>query len=523
MAISVLATPLQPQGPVRSAMYFPLMQFYDVKRTGLSKQSDLTTAADGMMYPNNFNDNTNLGAIQTYITAQATSTGLSSIFDEASDLVANNATLWKTFENYAVKYTAFRISNIAQYLKDYTLPTVTVTGTGIVKILALDATTFIAFTAGINAFVGTIAADGTITYGTQQTIISGGLWDACLIDTGKFVVVYQETTAINKAIVGTVSGTTITMGTAVNMFTVAQTGTCTAGTVVKLGTDKFMSVTLAASGQSLRYMACTVATRTITAGTEVIGASTGSNFQSIQNGADKFFVSYLVSSTVRVISGTVSGTTTTLGTEVNTALTNPGSSESECIALCATDKVLVVGGSSALICTIAVNVITAQTATTMGTAFVDCKYIYETVAGATYYFYNTTKIQKLTVSGNVVTDGGALNATYGSSVIKPYQQTSTMATLFLQTTRLEKVGIYFVLIRSSSAQLPYMVDSTTNGYSLYNGVTLITTVTPTVPFQIMPSSFISAITTYTKAYLGIKNTAGSDRVMHVQDVWCEVD
>jgi hypothetical protein len=121
----------------------------------------------------------------------------------------------------------------------------------------------------IKATVSTISRQ-TATPGTEATLDTGvrgtGL-GAAVIGTNKFVAVY-ELLADNKiyAVVCTVSGTTITVGTPVKLYDTETVNQETMD-VCQLDTDKFLATFLNLTSDDAMAVACTVSGTVITPGT----------------------------------------------------------------------------------------------------------------------------------------------------------------------------------------------------------------------------------------------------------------
>ncbi|MHA2064048.1 MAG: hypothetical protein ACXABY_06675, partial [Candidatus Thorarchaeota archaeon] len=138
-----------------------------------------------------------------------------------------------------------------------------------------------------------------VTYGTEVVIDSnieqnGPSIDMAKLDTNKFVVTWTDDTANDaEAIVGTVSGSTITLGTG-QVLTV--TGTLVSATCCQLDTDKFgfMYGTTAAGAryQGFATVSGTVITVVDSDTTAIAGVNnlTGLGFSSIKIATDKFVV-----------------------------------------------------------------------------------------------------------------------------------------------------------------------------------------------------------------------------------------
>lgn len=170
------------------------------------------------------------------------------------------------------------------------------------------------------ATVGSInTSTKTVTIGTSVAvtadITASTSFCVCKLDTDKFIVFYAEdaSATIVKYRVGTVSGTTITFGSAT---TFATSATNLQGVMAceQISTDKGIMVYLSTTQTDARAIAFTTSGTVATAGTpSAIGTTLddGADIIIRKCGTDKFA---LVSST-RIQIGTLSGTTITLGTD----------------------------------------------------------------------------------------------------------------------------------------------------------------------------------------------------------------
>jgi len=166
----------------------------------------------------------------------------------------------------------------------------------------------------INAVAATIGANGALTYGTAIEIINNTQneehVDICLIGTDKFAVCYKNASNFTFAVVCTVSGTTITLGTGVTMSISLAT---TNASICSLGTDKFIVVYKNSSDSLMYAKAATVSGTTITVGTVSASMTSRTVGTIFQNGTDKACIFFNDSGSYTLaLSLTVSGTTITL-------------------------------------------------------------------------------------------------------------------------------------------------------------------------------------------------------------------
>jgi hypothetical protein len=206
-------------------------------------------------------------------------------------------------------------------------------GSSISSVVKLDSThiaiSYRDTTAGnrLTAVVGVISGT-TITYGTPAVLSSSTATSfqttASTSITGGFVTTYKDTTNSNKltAVACSVSGTTITPD-----VPVVLSNTTNVGSVFSLDSTHFLTIyTDSTNSNALTGLVCSVSGTTITLGTaQVISASTDTVGTRIGTVAvldsTHFAVAYLdtvTNSYTSVVVCSVSGTTITVGVPVNT-------------------------------------------------------------------------------------------------------------------------------------------------------------------------------------------------------------
>jgi len=205
---------------------------------------------------------------------------------------------------------------------------------------------------------------------------------ACQIDTDKIVICYQESNQI-KAIVGTIIGTTISFGTEVTVSNSANNGEVTCA---QLDTDKFVVAWRDLSNSDATVRVGSVSGTVITLGTAVdFDATAYANSVSVtQLGTDKFAIAWIqfTASDMLTIVGTVSGTTITLGSSIVLQSAATYSNTDHAIAKLDTDKYIVTWIKTNVayfsICTVSGTVVTeeeqfgfATEATTLGKSGVE--------------------------------------------------------------------------------------------------------------------------------------------------------
>lgn len=311
----------------RGVHYLPTVKMSDNKRVGYSRNSADTVDAKGTLYPNNLNNTSGIGSIQTFINTEHASVGA---YPVDTGIFTNNEVKYKTAEYYFQKYKKLKYVGVnfrLQTLGNVTPSAFSNTASLLKKkIFQLTTTTFVLVfrqtggTAGMYAVVGTIATDGSITYGTPVLITTvipaedyySGL---CEISTGKYAYVNLQTATTLRNTIFTASGTTITMGTGVDI-----TITSGAGGVIKsekVDTDKYVTVYCATGGSSAYAYVTTVSGTVPTNGaistmSSVTYSGTGVLLSSATNGL--FFLQG-PSTQLYCAAFTLSGTTLTIGTQ----------------------------------------------------------------------------------------------------------------------------------------------------------------------------------------------------------------
>jgi hypothetical protein len=221
----------------------------------------------------------------------------------------------------------------------------------------------------------------TLTLGTAVTVATAfagfqNMMNICRLDTDKFVVVYcLDSSATDiKYRVGTVSGTTITLGTEATLVTAASTVLTGAGmALAQIATDKAVLAFKAVTTTTAKVVAFTVSGTTATAGTPVALGSqntTNSTCRVVKIGTDKFALMSVQTNRIDAAVGTISGTTITLGSEAQvSSQTASASANYFSSPVSPADDVFIVKGqyssSTALqfiACTVSGTTITAGTA-----------------------------------------------------------------------------------------------------------------------------------------------------------------
>ena len=266
--------------------------------------------------------------------------------------------------------------------------------------------------------IGTVAADKTITFGSAVELggDAGGV-SICEIGTDKIVVAYKSGSTY-LARVATISGTTPTLGATVEVGASDNTGTSVLRiALAKLDTDKFIAAYRADSDTNKgKTVAATVSGTTITLGSAVeFEAGATAHITIAQVDTNKAVVFYMDDDdgdqgkgALLSVSGTVVSTATPVAFEANAI------SSTAAVQL-TTDKAIVVyqdtisGNSEARIASVSGLTLSFPTAaTTIGTAdaaTVGACAVSATEAYACYIDATAGKFNKLTISGTTITAG----------------------------------------------------------------------------------------------------------------------
>lgn len=271
--INLNATPAQKNTAQKGVHYPVFLLLNDNRRIGFSKAYDGTTDAKGTLYPTNFNNSSYFGNLQSEL---STAHGNSGGFPQDSQVYTNNEVKYKTGEKWIQKYRTLKSMAMACVIKEPAGGACNITANGGLrsnKIIPISTDKFMVIyqqnsPSGLYARIGTVnATTGAITYGTAVQIstntTSWNYVDMISINTDKNAIIYRDGSNNINVVVCTVSGTTITLGTA--HTTAVTTGTCVR--IKKVDTDKFLYAYVLGSTET-RMRICTVSGTTITAGTD---------------------------------------------------------------------------------------------------------------------------------------------------------------------------------------------------------------------------------------------------------------
>lgn len=349
-------------------------------------------------------------------------------------------------------------------------------------------------TTNLKAVVGTInrASPGNgFTFGSIQTITTTQTtgpkqFDICKLDTDKFAIVYNESgaTANTRLVIATVSGTTITLGTPVNLDTSANAVTGLA--MCQDGTNKaFVAISKNVNQRAYCFTASgTVATIGSAA---AIDLSVNDNQNSMALVAtDKFVISDPNSGYAQC--GTASGTTITMGTAVQYDAAATGLITCHDIMSPASNVVVIryATASTRVICaTIATRTLTFGAAVVLNAA--QSNGALYPVSSSSFYSYGSAATDKaitlVTISGNTLTNAGAITQAIFPSSGASLRNFINMGTYFLLSQLNGTTHIYF--IQGMSNNFIGIIQATvTQG----NGVSILTSGTDSHQSNLQPGA-----------------------------------
>ena len=510
-------------GLKRGLHYLPYVQLLPNWAVGLTKRSDGTTDANGILYPIGINNVSNIGSINSFL-AGAASMSVPGLGTD-SQLITNNQTKTLVADEYFAKYKRLIYASLHTGIKGGQTFAAT-NPTDIFKLIQLDSTRAVALYGFGGSGTGRIylyaqvvqrGVDDALTYGASVQLgdmsntVSKETVDGVLINTDKIFIIYNDT-GESKARVLTFSGTTITAGSSV---TGGATSTLlVTGAVTKIDTDKAMTVYN--EGGTCFARCFTVSGATITSGSMVnlgsrtnpylIGNSTTQAFYICKNGSD---------TSGRVLD--VSGTTITANAEANVRTAGTCTRRHQFVKVASNKFMVLTSDDNAVICSISGTTFSAASSglssgliSTNGNAV---GAMVEITAGTTYKYYQGTPatVRNFTVSGTSVTEG-------------------TAETLMTDSNNLYKIfadiwgsDIGILSINASNNTLYiYIAAAGNSSYELYSDATLISgTITDANSFVAKTTALNTAINSK-KFYFGIKNKSGALRYFKLTDMMVEV-
>lgn len=284
-----------------------------------------------------------------------------------------------------------------------------ISGDKFICVYEITNTTLRAVVVTVNRATMTLSLGTAVSLTTDSSQLEGGYTDICTISTDKFVVSYRSNAdnTIIKAVVCTVSGTTITVGTPQTIKDYAAT--INLSSICKLDTDKFAIFTEDTSATH-EVFACTVSGTVITVGTPVAtGANIVNQVIATQLDTNKF-VLYSAGEYVQIF--TVSGTTITAGAQqVAGSLNADGTlGKYDCVSHTTNAFVCKAGNSHA------VATVSGTVATFGANISTDGDYGYLYVVDSTnvrHFGNNSTQIANIAISGTVGTVTIISNSRFG--------------------------------------------------------------------------------------------------------------
>lgn len=519
-------------GGLKLLAYLPFVKMKNNKAVGLSKRSNGSTDAEGTLYPSDLNTASNIGSLNSFA-SQMANYSLGTSDDETP---GNNITKMLVGENYFNKYKRFKYAKVRIAKKwKQSISNISVDTNSIPhKFVELDSTRGVMFfkVAGTGYYAQVIQRDAStnvITMGTPVQLEtnnnSTSPWylDAVKINTDKILWIHSST---SNARVMTISGTTITLGTAV-AFTA---GADSEITIAYLDTDKAIITYNESSDGKARVI--TVSGTTITMNTV---ASMGENAKQCYvepNTTTTAQVTYYVGTQQKTRVLSVSGTTVTPQTAATVGATGEHSTSKGLFRKIATDKfIFFPNGALTKGWVIGVSG-TTSTATSSTLTITDQQSEYngiiEVVAGTTYDLYRITdsnsnrKVKRISISGTAITDSNQKSITDDSE--------SNGQILNIQQGTVWHWGTDIFLYAagrsfgSHNGFYGYIGNVGSTTFELYNDATIIGSA-KTVDYSFIEETYSidSAITTGKKCYFGIKNTTASARYISLFELLVEVE
>lgn len=537
--LQINAIPQKGTTAQRNVHYPTFLKLDDNKRIGFSKAYDGSTDAKGTLYPTNFSTQSNIGAPQTQITAEHANSGG---FAQDSGSYTNNEIKYKTGERWVDKYRSMKSVDMACVIKEPASGACNTPSTGGMrsnKLLPVSTDKFITVyqqssPSGLYARIGTVnASTGAITYGTAvQLSTNTTQWnyvDMITINTDKFAIIYRDPSNNINVVVCTVSGTTITLGTA--HTTAVTTGTCVR--IKQVTTDKFVYCYVLGSTET-RMRICTVSGTTITAGTDTsINTSRYGLDLELESATAGLILQNDSSGNLYARTFSISGTTPTFNTEVQ--ITTVGNYSTSGVY---EDVMQWVSGSFyyyhnknygiALLIEVTATVpavVHSPTIQTDDAGGTTCYYMSAPVTvGTKEYMYAFTKPSTYGIFfANVLIDTTAKTVTY--TAIKAYYHDSYT---YFAYQAIQKIGTtYFALGGNNSDNVSALWEAVfteaTLELRLGSAGSPFATIT-NAKYAWVFKTFLTPVTINSKYfYLSLKNTSGATRAIQTKNFFVEVD
>lgn len=511
----------------RGTHYLPFTMLNDSGAIGLTKRSDGVTNADGILYPTGVNNNSNIGGVGSFMSSI---TGLHAYLGYDNGIYTSGQLKVKVGEQWFAKYKRLIYTrmmtglNVRQRITNYQVDG----SCGPYKVVVLDSTRCMIIYRDWNIGVcGRVikkdSNNNIIAVGNPVAFIYNNTWmypnqvDACLINTDKVAVhVGPQSRAMA---VCTVSDMTITMGSSVNTYV---SGTVDNVTISKIDTDKFILTTHESNGNSYVRVG-TVSGTTITLGTGV-SLGTSSTAMVLGDTTSTALVLYVDNTNTlqaRVVS--ISGTTASLNSAYPIGLTGEPCTNRVNFTRIATGKFMTVTDGSSdgnarkklQVITISGTVITA-TLNTLTSPIQQYSWggFVEITTNTLFHFYNfsgdgTNLVRQLNISGTTVTEGS-------------YEQMTNDGGWMWQAMAVGWDNGIMIFAFNNSAEIDaWFCAPGATTYELYNDATLIGSYTDT--FSYVEKTYqINGNINAKRLFLGIKNTTAASRWMTMLGLMAEV-
>lgn len=384
----------------------------------------------------------------------ALSTNITNYFGSGSDLVAASGTVklvcpeW--FDLHKIRYVNLRAQqNITQSnITSKNNPNTT---------LFLSATKFVHFYYDTGTLYGRVStySGGVWTTGSAQTILasSGNVYDATLIDSSKIVLSVTDNSLLGGVVIVTESGGTLTAGSRV-IYSGANAVSDNA-TVTKLDTDKFiMTYRDTVDANKIKARAATVSGTTPTFGTAVdVSASYTSSvaFRGTQITTDKVVVGWYQSGEIGVCM-TTSGTTITVGTV--TTIGSGNTNTDQRLFTYDTSTAITIGRNGSTIYLYSLGI--SGTTITLGTVYTisatASSYFEKVEGGFVYFGLSNNKVYKLSLSGGVFTTVySRQSSTLPTTSVGSYAQTGMQHAIWVDIS-----GRKIISARTTSTTIGHM-------------------------------------------------------------------
>lgn len=401
-------------------------------------------------------------------------------------------------------------------------------------------------TTGTYLVIATVAADGSLTYGTPvivDTNQSEVFVDMCLVNTDKILIAYGNAAATNYMTtrVASLSGTTITMNAGVQVAATAviESRLC------KIGTDKALLAWQ--NGTQTSYNVVTVTGTTPSYGATANLSTTPQYTKLVQNGTDKAQAFYAKSSNCYTVAVSISGTSIGFGVELvmmNGAIINHKRNHDA--VQVATDKFVWLGSTfdksangdrrnSAFI-TVSSTTSTVASVSKSSMHSQDRVQILLGADGASYYFTYGNNRDFRGKSFTVDTSGNTMTFPYGNPDLDfdgsdPKEYGFWYSTTHAVVDAMPDVNGNVVQVICGTKTI--LLYTGIGGYSTYctNGQTtlgvyvnenLVATLTFNYGFLVEPKSLNTSVLANTAA-IKIKNTSSFSILMWVYHTWIELE